>query len=186
MSKKTEFLEKIYFHELDRKQGLENMFALPSGVIAGLFGLIGYYFTKFNFGQIGPWVSVIKIGFLAAAVAAVALLLLASFWCALAVNGSEYEHLPGAKTLDDYWHELENWHKINRSRFPKNKSDADFESFLEDAYARCSQKNWKTNLYRSEELFRAKRAITYAIFVVVILSICYYINFWLGSLPTNQ
>jgi VIT1/CCC1 family predicted Fe2+/Mn2+ transporter len=46
---KVDFLEKLYFHELDRKQSLESMFALPAGIIAGLFGVVGYFFTHYNF-----------------------------------------------------------------------------------------------------------------------------------------
>ena len=113
MSKKREFLEKIYYYELDRKQALENMFALPTGIIAALFGLVSYYFTKFNFANsttIGNFVTEI---FILSACTALMLLVLATFWCARAVIGSEYEHLPGANTMIEYWNDLDQWHESN-------------------------------------------------------------------------
>ena len=183
MSKKTEFLEKIYFHELERKQGLENMFAFPAGIIAGLFGLLGYYFSKFNFNEAGQFNLVIRLGFLGSAAIVLVLLLLAGFWCARAVLGSKYQHLPGAATMMKYHKELENWHIENKTKSPHKNTEEEFDKFLDDSFAHCCQINWKTNLYRSEELFRAKRAIVFALFVVVILSICYYTNIYLSSQP---
>ena len=181
MSKKREFLEKIYYHELDRKQALENMFALPTGIIAALFGLVSYYLTKFNFTNSSAIGSFVAILFFVTGCIALLLLILATFWCARAVIGSEYEHLPGANTMIDYWHELDQWHVSNLSQKPKIAAEADFEIFLENALSRCCQKNWKTNLYRSEELYRSKRAIVGVLILVAVLSLCYYINFWLST-----
>ncbi|NJM30728.1 MAG: hypothetical protein HC855_12080 [Rhizobiales bacterium] len=97
MSAKTELLKELYFHELDRKKSLESMFALPIGIVAGLFGLIGYYFTKFNFNLQGFFQYNFELLFLFAAVVSVLALLLSAYWCARAVIGSEYEHLPAPK-----------------------------------------------------------------------------------------
>ncbi len=183
MSEKSDFLKELYFHELDRKKSLESMVTLPCGIIAGLLGLVGYYFTKFNFNLPGKWETVLELAFLASASLAIVFLLLAVYWCARTVIGSKYEHLPGANTILTYWNDLESWH---RKYLPKNSEEAnrvDFDDFLTRSLAQCCQRNWSANHYRSEELFRTKRSIVWALIVVVILSICYYINFW--TAPVN-
>lgn len=67
MSEKSDFLKELYFHELDRKKALESMVTLPTGIIAGLLGLVGYYFTKFNFNLPGKWAAFLELGFVASA-----------------------------------------------------------------------------------------------------------------------
>jgi hypothetical protein len=88
---KVEFLDKLYFHELDRKQALESMFAFPAGIIAGLFGVVGCFFTHFNFivtdQQFG---FLLRLIFLVASGLAVFALVVSTVRCARAVIGSEY------------------------------------------------------------------------------------------------
>lgn len=180
MQDKSDFLKELYFHELDRKKSLEAAFALPTGIVAGLFGMVGYYFTKFNFGLSGLWQEWLESAFLFTAVVSVVLLLGAAYWLARAVIGSEYEHLPGAETMLQYWEELEKWHADNSPRHKTNLAREDFDGFLVNALAGCCQKNWKSNLYRSGELYRAKRSVVWALFAIAILSILYYMNFWLA------
>ncbi len=181
MSEKSELLKEFYFHELDRKKSLEGMFALPTGIIAGLFGLVGYYFTKFDFGLKGRWQKFLEFVFLGAAVMAAILLLLAAYWCGRAVIGSEYEHLPGAETILEYWNSLEDWHEKYSPKGSSKLAQEDFDDFLTTALARCCQKNWRSNHYRSGELYRTKRFIVWALFAIAILSISYYINFWITA-----
>ncbi len=79
-----------------------------------------------------------------------------------------------------YWEELEQWHEEYSSRQKANLAREDFDDFLVKALAGCCQKNWKSNLYRSGELYRAKRSVVWALFAIAILSILYYMNFWLA------
>lgn len=184
MFDKTHFFEKLYFHELDRKQSIESNFSLPTGIIAGLLGLIGYFFTHFRFGgREYPYSFVVELVFLIAAAISFVVLVTAAWWCARAVMGSAYEHLPGAETMLKYLIDLQNWHLTSKSRNPQQSAASDFEEFLISSFARCSQINWKTNLVRSEELFRTKRATVWALFSLAVTAGSYYIDFWYDPPP---
>lgn len=177
----------MYFHELDRKQSIESNFSLPTGIIAGLFGLVGYFFTHFRFG--GPDYSLsyaVELIFLLASAAAFILLILAAWWCAQAVIGSAYEYLPGAETMSKYLSELKDWHQLNSSLDADKLAASDFEEFLLSSFAKCGQINWKTNLIRSQELFRSKRATVWALFSLAIAAGSYYVDFWYDPLPKMQ
>ena len=113
-------------------------------------------------------------------------LVFSTFWCARAAIGSAYEHLPGAKTITDYWSELENWHRSYSKTKPIEKAEADFKDFLLRSMANCAQRNWKTNHYRSQELYRTKLSLIFALFFVAILALAYYINFWMFPLIVKQ
>lgn len=185
MLDKGRFFEKLYFHELDRKQAIESNFSLPTGVIAGLFGLVGFFFTHFRFGG-GEYAvgSVIELIFVMSAAVSFLLLILASWWCAKAIMGLPYEHLPGAETMSGYWSELLEWHREIGTDDPKQAANADFEIFLQSSIAKCSQINWKANLIRSEELFNTKRATVWALFSLAITAGSYYVHY-LISPPTG-
>jgi hypothetical protein len=179
MFDRAQFFEKLYFHELDRKQSLESNFSLPTGIIAGLFGLVGYYFTHFRFGA--PEYTLkfaVEVVFLLAAAISFLLLFAAAWWCAKGVIGSEYEHLPGAETMSKYLTELHNWHRADKSRNPQQSAATDFEEFPLSSFAKCSQINWKTNFIRPEELFRAKRSTAWALFSLAVTAGSYYVDFW--------
>ena len=179
MFDKSHFFEKLYFHELDRKHSIESSLSLVTGIIAGLFGLVGYLFTHFRFGSSEySFNFVVELIFLFSSAASFLLLVAAAWWCSRAVVGSAYEHLPGAETMTGYLAELLQWHHTIDSEKPLELATSDFEEFLITSYAKCSQINWKTNLLRAEELFRTKRATVWALFSLAAAALSYYINFW--------
>ena len=182
MFNEFQFFEKIYFHELERKQQLEHNATLPTGAIVAAFGLLGYFFTHFHFGGSDYRLSkIVELIFLISSIASFSLLCFATRWCIKTVTGSAYEYLPGATTLHSYLAQLETWYRAKRARNPRKMAERDFQSFLLDKLAKCSQRNWQTNLVRSEELFRTKKFIVYSLVTLAISAITYYIDFWLDS-----
>jgi hypothetical protein len=179
MDDEFSFFEKLYFHELERKQQLESNTSLPAGVIAGNFGLLGYFFTHFRFG--GKEYSLsnyVESAFLIGSFVTFVLLCFATYWCIRAVTGSAYDYLPGAKTMYDYFEDLDMWYTKNKTREANKTARKEFRTFLLGALTKCSQKNWLTNLVRSEELFSTKRFTVFALTTLAISAVCYYIDFW--------
>ena len=179
MFKEFELFEKLYFHELERKQQLENNIALPTGTIVAAYGVLGYYFTHFHFaGKTYFLDSFVGTAFGVSAVSTFAMLALATFWCLRSALGSAYEYLPGAQTLRSYYVELKDWHLTQNPKLVALKSENDFQDYLLEAMARCSQRNWQTNLVRSEELHRTKRFALFALTSLAVVAVAYYIDFW--------
>jgi hypothetical protein len=179
-----EFTQRLYFFELERKQQLENNISLPTGAIVAAYGVLGYYFTHYRFGgALYSSAHVFEIVFLVAIGLAGLLLAVATYWCFQAAVGSTYEYLPGSQTLRTYFNELDTWYlgksKKNGNRFAK----MEFEKYLIDAMARCSQLNWNTNLIRSEELHRTKRFTVLSLIALAIAAFCYYVDFWFDPRP---
>ena len=176
-------LEKMYFHELDRKEQLEKSTTLPTGVIVACIGLIGYFFTHYRFGGSTYFLStIVEFTFSASSALSAILIFTAIYWCIRAVTGSTYEYLPGAETIRGYRRDLLDWHRQNRTRGSSRIAEEEFQEFLADALARCSQKNWQTNLIRSEELFRTKRFTVLSLVVLAFSAFSYYIDFWFDPL----
>ena len=86
--------------------------------------------------------------------------------------------LPGAETIREYRTELYSWHRQVNGALAARDAKAEFEEFLASSIARCCQRNWLTNLIRSEELYRTKRFIIASLSVLAIAAICYYIDYW--------
>jgi hypothetical protein len=175
-----ELIERLYFFELDRKQQLESNISLPTGAIVAAFGVLGYYFTHFGFAM-QPYrhFALVEFGFILSAVVTCALLALATYWCFRAAVGSTYEYLPGAENLRSYFKDLADWHKKNSSKqFSAAKAKSDFEYYLIESMAKCAQRNWSTNLVRSEELHKTKRFTVLGLVTLAICAVTYYINFW--------
>lgn len=92
MFNEPDLLEKLYFHELDRKEQLEKGSTLPAGVIVASFGVIGFFFTHFKFGGSVYRLSIVDEYLFAVSLAvSVAMLCVATYWCFRAVTGSTYE-----------------------------------------------------------------------------------------------
>ena len=131
MFEKFQLLEKMYFHELERKQQLESSTSLPIGVVVACYGLLGYFFTHYRFEGTKYYGSrVAEVLFEMATLVSVSLLALATYWCIRVVMGSTYEYLPGSQTLHNYVQGLERWHKNNRTRNPTAVAKAEFQEFL--------------------------------------------------------
>ena len=178
-------LERLYFHELGRKEELEKATTLPAAIIVANFGVLGYFFTHFKFGGAQYWsFGVIQIIFAISLVVSTGLLCIAVFWCFRAVTGSTYEYLPGAETLRTYRRELEDWYRQSRTKRQVQTAKLEFEEYLASAIARCCQKNWLTNLVRSEELFRTKWYTVLSLWAQAIAALCYYIDFWFDPTTT--
>ena len=179
MLDESQLLEKMYFYELERKQQLEKSTSLPTGVIVACFGLLGYFFTNYRFGGAQYYLaSVIEYAFLICSLFSLLLLCTTTYWCSRTITGSAYEYLPGAETLRVYRQELVNWHKHYRTRTPLKAAATEFQDYLTASLARCSQKNWQTNLVRSEELFRTKRFTVISIVGLAATASTFYIDFW--------
>jgi hypothetical protein len=174
-----EFTQRLYFFELGRKQQLESNISLPTGAIVAAFGVLGYYFTHFKFGgEVYKTVYMVEFVFLLSAAASALLLMFATYWCFQAAVGSTYQYLPGAETLRQYHLSLEDWYRSSSKKTFKTLASSDFEAYLVENMARCSQLNWNTNLIRSEELHRTKRNTVLGLVALAICAVCYYIDFW--------
>jgi hypothetical protein len=170
----------LYFFELDRKQQLESNISLPTGAIVAAFGVLGYYFTHFHFGgEVYKLETMVEIIFLVASAISCLLLTLSTYWCFQAAVGSTYDYLPGSETLRKYFGELKIWHlKNSPKRSALVNANSEFETFLIESMAKCSQKNWNTNLIRSEELHRTKRFTVLGLVALAICALTYYVDFW--------
>lgn len=174
-----DFFERLYFHELERKQQLEANISLPTGAIVAAFGVLGYYFTHFKFGGQSYLLSrYLEWIFSLSSLTSALLLFLATFWCFRAAVGSAYEYLPDADELFKYMSHLEEWHKVTKSSDPASTAGADFAAYLVAAMAKCSRINWQENRIRSEELHRTKRFTVLGLFALAVVSASYYIDFW--------
>lgn len=175
-----ELIERLYFFELDRKQQLESNISLPTGTIAAAFGVLGFYFTHFQFGgEPYRFVKLVEAVFFCSSTVSFLLLSLSTYWCFQAAVGSTYDYLPGSETLRKYFEDLKSWHIKNSTvKTALSKAKLEFETFLMEAMAKCSQKNWSTNLVRSEELHRTKRFTVLGLVALAICAFAYYIDFW--------
>ncbi len=175
-----ELIERLYFFELDRKQQLESNISLPTGAIVAAFGVLGFYFTHFKFGgETYRYGNVVEAIFLVSSAISCVLLTLSTYWCFQAAVGSTYEYLPGSETLRKYFDDLKAWHvKNSPGRSALNNAKSEFETFLIESMAKCSQKNWSTNLVRSEELHRTKRFTVIGLVALAICAFTYYLDFW--------
>jgi hypothetical protein len=175
-----ELIERLYFFELDRKQQLESNISLPTGAIVAAFGVLGYYFTHFHFGgEAYKFGNIVETIFLVSSAFSCGLLTLSTYWCFQAAVGSTYEYLAGSETLRKYFDGLKAWHQENSpKRLAMNNAKTEFEEYLIESMAKCSQKNWNTNLVRSEELHRTKRFTVLGLVALAICAFTYYLDFW--------
>ena len=139
------FYETAYFNELARRQQIENGLTLPIGAIAAAFGVLGYYFTHFQFAAKLPSLApLVELTIAIASVLAFALLCISVIWCVRLAISTTYEYLPGTETLRNYHEQLRAWYLAQGKKLV-HKADQEFHDYLIEAMSTCSQKNWQKN-----------------------------------------
>lgn len=180
------FFETAYFNEIDRKQQIENNLTMPIGAIAAAFGVLGYYFTHFQFDATKPiFATALLTIFVLGSLGAFGLLCFSVYWCLRLAVSTTYEYLPGSETLQKYYDNLKNWHVIKNKRLGVKNADQEFQDYLISAMTFCGQHNWQRNNVRSEMLSKAKTFASYALVALALVAISYYVSFWYNPIQSK-
>ena len=179
MFQEFEFFEKLYFHELERKQQHESNLSLPVAGIVASFSLLGFFFSHFHYSS-GNFISagMIEFGFIVSAFLSVLALVVSTSWCLRFTLGSAYEFMPGAQRLRLYYLELIKWYENQKIKNANQRASDDFRAYIIETLAKCGENNWTINLTRSQYLYRAKQSAVFALLFLGVAALFYYLDFW--------
>jgi hypothetical protein len=183
MFDRYEFFRDLYFHELERRQSLLALIAVPVTLTGLSAGTLGFLATRFKFGGTSYRLSaIVELAFWAAIVAGGALLIVAGWHIARLLAGPGYKHLREANALLNHLRRLETWHQAAGARDPAKAAEFDFADDLIGELAKNAGENWLLNRAQSARLWAANSAIAASAVAVVLAMMCYYIDFLLDPM----
>lgn len=169
----TEIYSQHYFHELERKDNLNNSLTIPIGVVSVIFGAliivikeIEITYTLFEYAQI----------------ACIVLTLIASAFACVYICKSllrfTYWMLPNSKVIEEYNIKLNEYYLI-LGKLPNEAlqiANSETISYATDLYIKYSNDNAKNNDKKSALIFKANSALIIAVIFLAASSIPYLIK----------
>jgi len=155
-----DFLKELYFHELDRRDRLDQAPTLRVAVLALGAGLFTYYLDLYALGD-----DILGGIFLFAGCGAIVSGLLTIIWIIRSYLGYTYSFLPYASQLEKYWRDLQRYRR--EYQLEEDASRLLFQEALEERLVEAVTHNSFNNNSRSELLYGASRFL--AAFVVFAL-----------------
>ena len=171
--KKSELVklyERLYFHELDRRDKISARQATPLGALVGLVAIIAFLLNN----RPSFTSQFLAASFWILFVATIGCLLVGAwhFRCSWLQHGER--HVATAAEIDQYFNDLEKHHATEPD--VASLVDRDFSQFLLDTYRRSATTNAENNDARSNSLHKAGTWLTIAVCVALISTIPYYLG----------
>lgn len=172
MNRKDRFslYERLYFHELERIEKVSARLSLPFTVILAVMAFLSFMLnsdTKPNAGNL----SVIFWGLFSLSSLS---LLVGAWFFRMAWFGHTDKLLPVARTIEDYYVELENtYRKFDEGEKLTNEY---FDDFLFDYYAQFASENAIHNDRRSFNIYRSIVALMFSVFLAFAAAVPFYLN----------
>ena len=166
----TKIYERLYFHELDRRDKIAARQATPLGALVGLIAIIAFLLNN-------------KPAFPTQHVAASFWLTLGATVIALAIGAWHFRvswlahnerHVATAAEIDDYHNQLEAHYA--REHNASELVDREFSNYLLDTYRRSATTNAQNNDSRSDSLHKAGTWLTIAACLSLMTTIPYYLG----------
>jgi len=155
---KTDFYKTIYDRECQRRFTLDNSISIPVAVTSGLIAALVFFVSNFDY----HYDLVFTIIFVILSLVSTSLLvisivnLMRSF-----INfgkGYEYKEIPLLSEIEKHYHELLDYNKDDI-----NKTEIDFEKFLQTQFIKDADANTKINDNRSFKLYLAKKYLVFTL-----------------------
>ena len=174
-SELTKLYERLYFHELDRRDKIAARQATPLGAMVGLVAIIAFLLNnKPTFSDHN-----LALFFWATLGAAAACLIVGAWHFRDSWLQHNERHVATAAEIDDYFNKLEK-HYADKPDAP-DLVEHDFSQFLLDTYRRSATTNAQQNDLRSNSLHSAGTWMTIAVCLVLVSTIPYH----LGKAPSH-
>jgi hypothetical protein len=143
-----ELYKEHYFFEINRKHELTKELNIPIGVLTILGGAIIYFFN-----EIPRIVGLARFVLVIFLIASLVFFLLTIYFLIRSYYGYTYRYLPTSEELRDYRERLEQYYQTESHNLAG--IDAEMESYIRAAYARCAHKNTINNDSKSGYLYKA-------------------------------
>lgn len=167
-SNRIDLYEKMYFHELDRREKIASRMSTPLGALIGTLGVIAFLVN--SDAQIDNGTA--RGAFWVLVSASVASLVIGGWHFRKAWFGQTDRHIATAAEIDAYHTQLEDKYR----EYP-DSIDEYFDQFLLDTYRRSATTNALNNDQRSTALYYAGCWLTGA----VVLSLLSTVPFYFGK-----
>lgn len=169
------FYERLYWHDIDARECLNNRVQIPLAMIVALAGLLGFMLQSYDHKTFtlptGIFVGLVVLASISL-VAATALVITSTY-------RHQYSFLPPAKVIEDHRVDLQNYHAAHPSA-AGNAAEA-FALYLRGRYIEYSSINTARNDVRSAKLHQANTAIISAAAFLFVA----FLVFYLGRLDKN-
>jgi len=163
--------EKLYFHELDRREKINARLALPFAVLVATASLLSFMLNSGTKPEAGSY----ELSFWVLFLSACSALAIGAWFFREAWFGHTDKLLPTASDIESYYEELlKTYEDYEKSNELVNSA---FESFLFTHYAQFSSENAINNDQRSYNIYRSTVSLT----VSVLLSFAASVPFFLAK-----
>ncbi|WP_284450092.1 hypothetical protein [Spongiibacter tropicus] len=173
MERKERFAlyEKLYFHELERIEKVSARLSLPFTVMLAIIAFLAFMLNSetkpygFSIATYCFWLLFSLSSFA---------LLAGAWFFRLAWFGHDDKLLPVARTIEDYYVELEETYKEFDGG--EELTQQHFNNFLFDYYAQFASENAINNDKRSYNIYRSIVALMFSIFLAFAAAIPFYLH----------
>ena len=165
------FYERLYFHELDRREKINARLSLPFGAMLATVGLLSFMLNSGRHPDSILWQGLFWLLFLAASGA----LVVGAWNFRRAWFGHTDRQLPTAAEIEAYHAKLAETY----DEFTDQKDQLvnfNFDKFLFDYVVRTSSANTINNDNRSSFIFRANYSLTLAVLLSLFAAVPFYIG----------
>lgn len=154
---RSKLYEKLYIHELERKEKINTRLNLPLAISVGLIGLLSFIINNAPLQFDSHWAYLFWFMFSASVIS----LIFAFYFFKQCWFGHTDQLIPTAKDIEKYYITLQNHY----SNYPCSYSnrDKEFKSFLKTSYRNYATKNAINNDERSFKLYYTTVALTCAL-----------------------
>lgn len=168
--RRLELYEKLYFHELDRRDKIASRLSTPLGALIGAIGIVAFLLNSNS--KIPS--EVLRSAFWLIIVAAIVTLLVGGWYFRKAWFGHTDRHVATAEQIDDYHSKLEQQYRDQPDA--ASLVESHFEQYLLDTYRRSATTNAINNDQRSSALYRAGCWLTSAVVLALLSTIPFYVG----------
>lgn len=165
--KRIQYYEKIYLFEVERREKLNARLNVPMAAIVALLGFISYLL---NVNFLNTSVCLKSIFFLLIALSLISILL-SCYHFKNCWSGLIDRFMPTTKEIEAYHVKLEENYKEFDGK--DDLVDQYFNQFLLESYSEYASYNSKNNDYRSTQLYKAVRSITFGLSFSFLAALCF-------------
>ncbi len=181
-----EFYKSLHERELDRRDSLNNSISTPIGLISAIIGVIFFFCTNYY----SNCNIIVKFMFFILVLSSVifvctSIYKLIKFYNNGLSSGYEYEGLPYAKELKEYYDYLVGINKHNKkinSNIPD--TEVEFRNYLIETFINTSGHNAFVNDKKAEYFYEVKKYIIFSIIPLLLSTILFAYNYQLNKEKT--
>jgi hypothetical protein len=160
--------EKLYFHEIEARESINQRLQIPLAVLVVLPGILGQMLQTMERGQPGHWFH----AFWFAVTIAACCLAASFFFFARSQWGHRYKYLPTAEELEDYKEEC----VVVYAEYPERDQLVDhaLRALIHERTVECSTRNSIVNARKSEDIALLNRSLVLGGAATFISFFCFY------------